>query len=112
MEDFKNYDITDEAKEDAKSVPFDTVFSHYGIYTENTSGNMVGFVCPFHTHKHKNSTHAAKWYRRDNKCTCFACSESFDTISFVRKYEGVGFQEAVVKLLELANVADRKKRKP
>lgn len=113
MEDVKNYDITDEAKADAKSVPFDKLFSHYGIYTEETSGSnpMVGFMCPFHTHKHKNSTHSAKWYRLDNQCTCFACSESFDTISFVRKYEGVGFQEAVVKLLELANVADRYIRK-
>ncbi|KKQ68580.1 MAG: hypothetical protein A2626_02785 [Candidatus Nealsonbacteria bacterium RIFCSPHIGHO2_01_FULL_38_55] len=55
--------------------------------------NRQGFAfCPFHQEKTK-SFHLYK-----NKCKCFGCGKSVDTIQFIMETKGLTFPEAVMEL--------------
>ncbi len=47
--------------------------------------------CPFHQDK----TPSLKLYRKENRFKCYGCNASGDSITFVRKFQNVGFLEAI-----------------
>lgn len=64
------------------------VFERYGFNVDRR-----GFVCcPFHNEK----TPSTRVYDKDFHC--FGCGENGDIISFVQKFFGVSFQDALKKL--------------
>ena len=73
--------------------------SEYGIDLHRT-GSSAKACCPFHTEKtpsfHVNSEKG--FYK------CFGCGEGGDAFTFVQKYEGIPFIEALRKLAERAGV--------
>lgn len=75
------------------------LISEYGIDLHRT-GSSAKACCPFHTEKtpsfHVNSEKG--FYK------CFGCGEGGDAFSFVQKYEGIPFIEALRKLAERAGV--------
>ena len=105
--DISRYNISDEAIADAKDVSFDIIFQYYGIrYTTSKGYSLIDYICPFHEHS-TNTYHASKWYPDRKYCMCYACNEKLDTIDFIGKMENIQFREAVVKVLEIAGIADK-----
>ena len=57
--------------------------------------NRADFICcPFHSER----TPSMKIYHGNRGYNCFGCGESGDVISFVQKYFGVSFQDALKKI--------------
>ena len=82
----------DFAKEIKQRLTTDQVFIHYGF-----KPNSAGFVCcPFHSEK----TASLKVYDGDKGWNCFGCGENGDLISFVMKYFGLSFRDAIKKINE------------
>lgn len=85
------------------------ILGAYGIAV-----NDHGFArCPFHNEK----TASFKAYDGDRGFYCFGCGESGDVITFVMKYFGVAFREAIGKInedfslgLPIGEKMDRRKR--
>ncbi len=85
------------------------ILGAYGIAV-----NDHGFArCPFHNEK----TASFKAYDGDRGYYCFGCGESGDVITFVMKYFGVPFREALGKInedfalgLPIGEKMDRRKR--
>ena len=79
----------------------------YGVETRRV-GSSIKACCPFHKEKtpsfHINNDQG--YYK------CFGCGESGDAISFVTKYEGITFVEAVKKLAERAGVVIEERYDP
>ena len=66
------------------------VFEYYGIPV-----NARGFaLCPFHGEK----TPSLRVYDGDRGFHCFGCGAGGDVIDFTRKYFGISFSEACIKL--------------
>ena len=54
-----------------------------------------GFArCIFHSEK----TASMKLYEKENRCHCFSCNKSFDSIDVYRQIHGCSFREAVKNL--------------
>ncbi len=64
------------------------------------NGREYSGCCPFHHEK----TPSFFVYPGTMSYHCFGCKESGDLISFLRKYENLGFVEAVEKLANIANM--------
>jgi hypothetical protein len=77
--------VSDEDKQKAKDYPIESLVQFKGGVA----------LCPFHgdkipsMHKDKN----------ENKAHCFSCDETWDTIDFVMKMEGLDFEGAVKFLI-------------
>ena len=78
--------ITQDDIERAKLVPIESLYSF----------KMQGkkFMCPFHDET-QGSFHI---YKNNNSYYCFSCHCGGDSISFLRKLEGLSFVEAVGRL--------------
>lgn len=80
-------------------VPLSDLISEYGIEVKR-AGSSLKACCPFHNEKtpsfHINNEKG--FYK------CFGCGEHGDVITFVQKYEGIPFAEALKKLAERAGV--------
>lgn len=82
----------DFAKEIKQRLTTDQVFRQYGFKPNN-----AGFICcPFHSEK----TASLKVYDGDKGWHCFGCGENGDSISFVMKYFGLSFRDAIKKINE------------
>lgn len=64
------------------------------------NGREMSGCCPFHHEK----TPSFFVYPESQSYHCFGCKESGDVIKFVRKYENVGFFDAVERLANIANM--------
>lgn len=64
-------------------------------------GNRYFGLCPFHNEKHGSFC----VFPNDQLFHCFGCGESGNVISFVMKYENIGFTDAVEYLAERAGIA-------
>ncbi len=64
------------------------------------NGREMSGCCPFHHEK----TPSFFVYPESQSYHCFGCKESGDVIKFVRKYENMGFVEAVERLANAANM--------
>jgi hypothetical protein len=76
-------DITNEMIRRAKDFPFESLMEFK---------NKMAF-CPFHEDKKHPSMSL-----RANKVHCFSCNQTWDTIDFLIKKEGLTFPEAVKRL--------------
>ena len=75
------------------------VISEYGIDIKRV-GSSSKACCPFHNEKTPSfHINVEKGFYK-----CFGCGEHGDVITFVQKYEGIPFAEAVQKLAERAGV--------
>ena len=75
------------------------VISEYGIDIKRV-GSSNKACCPFHNEKTPSfHINVERGYYK-----CFGCGEHGDVITFVQKYEGIPFAEAVKKLAERAGV--------
>ena len=75
------------------------VISEYGIDIKRV-GSSSKACCPFHNEKTPSfHINVEKGFYK-----CFGCGEHGDVITFVQKYEGIPFAEAVQKLAEHAGV--------
>ena len=77
------------------------IVSYIGRYValKPSGRNFLG-LCPFHQEK----TPSFSVHRERQFFHCFGCKESGDIFSFVMKYEGLTFPEAVRKLAQEAGV--------
>lgn len=83
--------ITDEMKEQAKEVPIAELYDGRLF----RAGRRLTGCCPWHDERTPSF-----FINTDNTWHCFgACGEHGDSISFVMKRDGVGFKEAVRRLL-------------
>ena len=94
-----NFGVSNEWKEELKSrSDIVSTVSHY-IKLDRKGKNYWG-VCPFHYEKTPSFcvNEAEQFYK------CFGCGESGDVITFVQKYEGVDFMEALKILAKNAGM--------
>lgn len=74
--------------EQIRNIPIREVFSRYGFEL-----NRAGFCrCPFHQEK----TPSCKVYK--DSFYCFGCGAHGDSIDFVKRYDNIGFKEAIDRL--------------
>ena len=60
--------------------------------------NSAGFVkCIFHNEKNGSM----KWYKKENRFTCFGCNKHGDSVDIVMKLQSCDFISAVKKLIQL-----------
>jgi hypothetical protein len=78
--------ITDEQIRLAKSVPITDLFEG----KVRRSGKNLVALCPFHNEKYASFT-----IYSSNHFYCFGCSQSGDSIKFIRLLHGYSFMEAV-----------------
>ena len=52
------------------------------------------YICPFHNDKHPSLT------VKNGHWQCWSCNEHGDVISFVQKYHGIGFIDAVKRIAD------------
>lgn len=75
--------------------PIEEVVSGYGIELKQSGRTLVG-RCPFHADGGRPNLHiypaSQSWY-------CFRCAIGGDAISFVRRIEGLGFRDAVARIV-------------
>lgn len=64
------------------------------------AGSAFKACCPFHNEK----TPSFHIYATQQRFHCFGCGESGDAITFVMKYEGLPFVDALKKLASRANI--------
>jgi hypothetical protein len=70
-------------------------------------GRITGFLdeeqfsCPFHGHDRKKSS---RYYRSTETAYCWVCKEKWDFISYIRKKEGIGFSEAINRIVKDYNI--------
>ncbi len=75
------------------------LISEYGIDIKRV-GSAIKACCPFHNEKTPSfHINTAKGFYK-----CFGCGEHGDIFTFMQKYEGISFMEAVRKLAERAGV--------
>jgi hypothetical protein len=55
------------------------------------------FSCPFHGADRKKSS---RYYKATDTAYCWVCKEKWDAISYVRKKEGIGFGEAISRIVK------------
>ncbi len=94
-----NFGITNEWKDELKSrSDIVSTISNY-IKLDKKGKNFWG-ICPFHYEKTPSFcvNEVEQFYK------CFGCGESGDVISFVQKYEGVDFYEALKILAKNAGM--------
>lgn len=84
------------ANEVKASVTMPDILAHYGI----ASGRKHRIPCPLHNGKDNNFAYTDTFYK------CFVCGESGDVISFVQKYKGITFREAMLELNNLLHAGD------
>jgi DNA primase len=89
---------TDGLKQDR---PIADVVSGYGIELRRCGRSLIG-RCPFHADAGRPNLHV---YPRTESFYCFRCGVGGDAITFVERIEGIGFREAVTRLLGGASVA-------
>jgi DNA primase catalytic core len=75
------------------------VIESYGVKLRKKGSNFVG-LCPFHEEKTPSFTVNPK----TNLYHCFGCGAGGDVIGFVCKKEGIGFREAVQRLVQSSGV--------
>jgi DNA primase catalytic core len=75
------------------------VIESYGVKLRKKGGSYVG-LCPFHQEKTPSFTVNP----RTNLYHCFGCNAGGDVIGFVCKKEGIGFREAVQRLVQSSGV--------
>lgn len=84
--------ITEAMVEQARDYPFCLLID---IRKKTRAGS--GFtLCPFHSEKHPSFYITSA--KGNNRCYCFGCGKSFDTIGFLMERDGLSFQDAVRKL--------------
>jgi DNA primase len=75
--------------------PVAEVIARYGIDLRSSGRALVG-RCPFHRDQGQPNLHvypfSASWY-------CYRCAMGGDVIRFVERLEGIGFREAVARIL-------------
>jgi DNA primase len=67
-----------------------TVIQNEGVHLI-PKGKSLSALCPFHTEKHPSF----RVYTEQNSFYCFGCGTGGDSISFIKKYKNLTFQEAV-----------------
>jgi len=77
------------------------LLSLYGIYFKGDGTSESQIHCPFHG---KDVKASSRVYPDTNKIWCFYCNESLDQISFVKKYEGFSYYQAVSFLVDRFDV--------
>ncbi len=75
------------------------VIESYGVKLRKKGANYVG-LCPFHKEKTPSFTVNPK----TNLYHCFGCDAGGDVIGFVTKQEGIGFREAIERLVQSSGV--------
>ena len=73
-----------------QNVSMHDIFIRYGV----KSGRGGAICCPFHPEK----TPSFKIYRNGKKFHCFGCGADGDVISFVMKYYGITYGQAITRL--------------
>jgi len=58
-------------------------------------------VCPFH----KERTASLNIYESTESFYCFGCGQGGDSIDFVKEYEGIEFNDALTKVLEILEIS-------
>ncbi len=93
---FFSKEIIQEIK---KKVDIVSVIGNYVRNFKRSGKNWVG-LCPFHNDKHP-SFFVSEEYGIYN---CFACGEKGDVIEFLRKIEGISFNEAIENLAKRCGI--------
>src|SRR5581483_5462557 len=73
--------------------PIEQVIAGYGVRLRSSGRRAVGH-CPFHDDEHPSLVvypDTASFY-------CFGCRTGGDVITFIRRYEGLSFLDAVARL--------------
>ena len=70
------------------------------------SGNAM-ICCPFHNDSNPSMVVAS----RRNSARCFTCGEGYDPISFIQKFDGISFREALERAGEYAGIDVRAEMK-
>lgn len=81
------------------------LLEEYGLQVKRTGGSAK-VCCPFH----KEKTPSFHINLERNFYKCFGCGESGDVLTFVQKYEGLTFVDALKKLADRAGVKLEQKR--
>lgn len=72
------------------------VLAHYGI----AAGRGRRIPCPLHNGKDNNFSYTDQYFK------CFVCGESGDVISFVQKYKGIPFKEAMLEINDFLHIGN------
>ena len=80
------------------SCPIEEVVGRYGIDLRGRGRALVG-RCPFHDDGGRPNLHI---YPATESYFCYRCRIGGDVIDFVERYDGVGFREAVARLIRRA----------
>ncbi len=80
---------------------FFSLLSSYGI-TSTKKGRSLFSICPFHdVDGHSEKTPSLSIDPNKNLFHCFSCEAKGNVIQFVQEIDGIGFRDAVDKLLSL-----------
>jgi hypothetical protein len=66
---------------------------YYNVPMKNRNSSVSQFSCPFHGSGNDRNPSARVY--ENGTAYCWGCGESFDTISFVQKYESKSFYESM-----------------
>ncbi len=90
---------SDQLMEIKSRINLAELIESYGLAVRRT-GSSAKVCCPFH----KEKTPSFHINLERNIYKCFGCGESGDALSFVQKYEGLTFIDALKKLADQAGV--------
>ena len=79
--------------EEAREYPLDRLCEEEGVELRR-AGRCLKGICPFHN----DHTPSLVVYPESNRWHCFGCGEGGDVVTFVMKFNGINFQEAIARL--------------
>ncbi len=84
----------------------------YGVPLRRIGSEMVGH-CPLPSHERGSGAGPGSFHVRENDkfWNCFGCGAHGDAIEFVKRMDGIGYQEAALKVAEMNGIDTREFKK-